>query len=201
MSSKVYSEKIEIRVGGRKTRYINITQKIQEVVTGSGMGTGEVVIHILHTTTGLTDKNKFYKTSALMIQEDEPGLMIDIDRVLNLGAKEAFKHIAQISRGRSRMIEHLREEVVDLALKTILGFLCPKDGYKHDNFKFRTVNIGPEERKNAEAHLKASLFRESIVWTFENGRLNMGQWQSIIFWDFDPFKRGKRSIQVLVMGE
>ena len=80
--------------------------------------------------------------------------------------------------------------------------LFPKDGYyEHDDFEKRTVNMSPNERKNAPAHLMATFFTNSSEVTIvENGELVLGHWQSILLFDFDPKGRGAREIIIQVRG-
>ena len=53
---------------------------------------------------------------------------------------------------------------------------------------------------NGHSHVKASTVGPSLVIPFENKRLLLGQWQQIVFVDFDNRPRA-RNVIVQVMGE
>jgi len=80
--------------------------------------------------------------------------------------------------------------------------LFPKDSYyEHDDFEKRIVNMSPNERKNAAAHLMTTFFANSFeLVIIENGELMLGHWQSILLFDFDPKNRGSREIVIQVKG-
>ena len=50
---------------------------------------------------------------------------------------------------------------------------------------------------NSPAHIKASLVGSSVTIFLENGRLQLGQWQSIFFCEFDGPRRRRCRIKVL----
>lgn len=86
-------------------------------------------------------------------------------------------------------------------LFTWLGKIIPEGYYQHDDFSIRTENIGPNEKKNATAHLKASLFHTSIQLVVSEGQPSLGTWQSILFLDFDSNDRPFRTIIIQVLGK
>jgi secondary thiamine-phosphate synthase enzyme len=47
---------------------------------------------------------------------------------------------------------------------------------------------------NATAHIKASLLGNAVVVPFENGKLQLGTWQRVLFVEFD----GPRTRRVIV---
>lgn len=147
----IYSEELQITDLDSHNR-TNITQKIQEIVGRSQIRIGFVIIQTKHTTTGL------------LVQEDEPGLMEDLNRLLEK--------------------------------------LVPDDEYyEHDDFNKRTVNMGPNERKNARSHLMAFFFDPSLTLIIRERKLELGKWQSIFFFDFDAKGRSFRDVVVQVYGE
>jgi len=87
-------------------------------------------------------------------------------------------------------------------LSRVLGRIAPDDGdYDHDNLKKRTENLGPNERMNAAAHIKSSFLEPSITLIFRDGQLDLGQWQSVLFFDFDPEGRLPRHLIIQVYGK
>lgn len=178
------------------TFYKNITQDVQDAVTRSNFQKGLILIHTLHTTTGLTTSAIAAKTenstAAFMVQEDEPLLMEDLKFAVDSGAEKFLNILPLLLNGERPRI---------LNLLPMMSLLKPLGGYKHDNFDIRIVNMGPNERRNGEAHLKAAMMREFVLWSFSDGRLNLGKWQSILFWDFDPKGRGKRKLNIFIIGK
>ncbi|MDW7989265.1 MAG: secondary thiamine-phosphate synthase enzyme YjbQ [Archaeoglobaceae archaeon] len=75
-------------------------------------------------------------------------------------------------------------------LEDILSFLekiAPYNSYYKHN----------EIDDNADAHLKASLLGNSVVLPFENGKLQLGTWQRILFLEFDGPRTRKVFLKVI----
>ena len=53
---------------------------------------------------------------------------------------------------------------------------------------------------NGYAHLRAALIGPSLTVPFENGRLQLGTWQQVVFLDFDNRPRS-RTLHVQICGE
>lgn len=87
-------------------------------------------------------------------------------------------------------------------LLDFLNRLFPKKSYyRHDDFRIRTVDREPNERKNGWAHLKAELLHDTVKRPFNRSSLNLGTWQSVLFFDFDHHGRKKRKIEIVCIGE
>ncbi len=77
--------------------------------------------------------------------------------------------------------------------------LAPIDiNYAHDFFEIRT-NILPGERSNGHAHIKAFLLGNSQSVPVSNGKMLLGERQSIFFVEFDGAR--KRRVIVQIVGE
>jgi secondary thiamine-phosphate synthase enzyme len=72
-------------------------------------------------------------------------------------------------------------------------------GYAHDDFRRRTVNLTPYERKNGHAHCCASLLRTSEYVAVVGGALDLGRWQRVFLVEFDGGQR--RELSVTLIGE
>jgi secondary thiamine-phosphate synthase enzyme len=80
-------------------------------------------------------------------------------------------------------------------LKALMERLVPeRQGYRHDD-----PRVSDCERGNAHAHLRAALFGRSIAVGVNQGELALGQFQSIIFAEFDGPR--KREISIQIVGE
>lgn len=74
----------------------------------------------------------------------------------------------------------------------MLEKLAPVNGrYHHDD----TWHDG-----NGYAHLRSALLGPSMTIPFENGRMQLGTWQQVVFIDFDNRSR-RRSLHVQIYGE
>ncbi|MEM0465672.1 MAG: secondary thiamine-phosphate synthase enzyme YjbQ [Candidatus Pacearchaeota archaeon] len=75
-------------------------------------------------------------------------------------------------------------------LKDILNNIVPKDfSYYHNRLN---------NDNNGDAHIKATLIRESITLPFKNSKLILGTWQSIVLIDFD-YEIREREIVVTII--
>jgi len=86
--------------------------------------------------------------------------------------------------------------------KEFLEKLAPSNkDYRHD----KTWPASPDERasrgggeKNGQSHLLSALFKPFLSVPIEDGKLPLGQWQQIIFCDFDSRAR-ERTIFVKIV--
>ncbi len=80
-------------------------------------------------------------------------------------------------------------------LKALMERLVPeRQGYRHDD-----PRVSDCERGNAHAHLRAALFGRCIAVGVNQRELALGQFQSIIFAEFDGPR--KREISIQLIGE
>ena len=87
-------------------------------------------------------------------------------------------------------------------LKVLERIVPEGEYYEHDDFTRRTENIGPDERKNGAAHIRASFLQTSLSpLIFQERQLKLGKWQDILLIDFDPEGRPFRNVIVQVYGE
>lgn len=197
---EIYQEVLEIPTGDRDTDCVDITGAVQKIISRSAFAEGIILIHALHTTTGLTKGRD--ATSGFFVQEKESLLLGDFREILDEGAEKFLQALPQIKvvAGRERFLDIFPKGLLGALLGFLIAILRPTGYLKHDDFSIRTENMNPDERKNAMAHLKAAMIRESLLWSFNNGKLNLGKWQSMLFWDFDPKGRKERRLQVVVVG-
>ncbi len=80
-----------------------------------------------------------------------------------------------INENESRLLEDL---------KTFLRQLVPPDAkYLHNDLHLRIVP--PDEPENAHAHIAAILLHNSETIPIVDGKLGLGTWQSILFFELD----------------
>ena len=89
------------------------------------------------------------------------------------------------------LLEDIKNNLEEQASKSI--------SYQHDNFDKRTVNVCENECVNGHSHCKAIRLPSTVTLNLIDGKLQLGQWQSIILAELDSPR--PRKIQVQVIGE
>ncbi len=198
---EIFQKVLELPAGDGAMSCFDITGNVQTAINDAMFSEGIVLVHTLHTTTGLTKSRE--ATSGLLVQEKEPLLLMDFKEILGEGAERFLEVLPQIKAvaGRERFLDIFPKGLLNDLLEFLITVLRPTGYLRHDDFEIRIENMNPGERKNAMAHLKAAMIRESLLWSFSGGKLNLGKWQSMLFWDFDSMGRDKRQIQVIVIGK
>lgn len=160
--------------------YRNVTEEIQVIVHDWGMQDGYIHVFVEHT------------TCTLLLQEDEPCLMQDLFARLDEIAPQSEGLMVRDMIARVNSY-HTADLVRDLRLAY----------YSHDDPTVRTENLeeGTEERKNGHAHVRASLVGQPfLTLRVKEGKLKLGKWQQILFFDFDDLtERRERTISVDMM--
>jgi secondary thiamine-phosphate synthase enzyme len=89
-----------------------------------------------------------------------------------------------------------------LLVDDVLAFLerlAPRGaGYAHDEIH-RRPEVGPDERPNGHAHVKALLLRTAETLNVARGRLQLGRWQRVLLVELDGPR--EREVSLLAMGE
>jgi secondary thiamine-phosphate synthase enzyme len=133
--------------------------------------------------------------------------MLDIldltDKVLKFVEKSGIKNgLVNIQTLHTTAMVILNENE-PLLLKDIQKNLerlaSTEDDYDHDNFDIRTVNMCEDECENGHSHCKAVYLTPNVVVNLIKGRLQLGQWQRILFIELDRSR--SREVQVAIMGE
>ena len=74
-----------------------------------------------------------------------------------------------------------------------------ENGYQHNNFEIRTVNMTADESPNAHAHLQHLLLGTSETVPVIEGEMQFGTYQSVFFIELDHPRN--REVMVQVVGE
>jgi secondary thiamine-phosphate synthase enzyme len=83
-------------------------------------------------------------------------------------------------------------------LKAMFERLVPSAAaYTHDDFTCRTVNLGPDERRNGHAHCRAALLRTSESIPIVDRRLTLGRWQRVFLVEFDGGQKREVSVALV----
>ncbi len=83
-------------------------------------------------------------------------------------------------------------------IQATLQRLVPQmETYLHDDFNIRTENMHEDETKNAHAHLRQLLGGKTSEYIpIGEGSLLLGQWQRVMFIEFDRSREREVMIQV-----
>ena len=89
-----------------------------------------------------------------------------------------------------------------LLLQDLADFLtrmaAPSQGYRHDDFSVRRVNMLPDERPNGHAHCQHLFLNSSETIPIADGMLALGRWQRLFLVELDCPKL--RDVLVCVLG-
>jgi secondary thiamine-phosphate synthase enzyme len=84
-------------------------------------------------------------------------------------------------------------------IKKNLNKLAPNDiYYQHDDFNIRTENMCDDECRNGHSHCKAIQLPTNHCINILNGKMQLGTWQRLLFFELDRART--RKMQILVMG-
>jgi secondary thiamine-phosphate synthase enzyme len=94
-----------------------------------------------------------------------------------------------INEFEPRLLEDIKQWLQRLA--------PPRQGYMHDDIHLR--DCPPDEPQNAHSHLAALLMGSSETVPVVDGRLAIGQWQSVLLFDLDGPRQ--RTVNIQIIGE
>jgi secondary thiamine-phosphate synthase enzyme len=84
-------------------------------------------------------------------------------------------------------------------MKALLERLAPRGArYGHNDRIRRAVELPPGESENGDAHCRALLLGASETLTIVEGKLQLGDWQSLFLVELDGPR--KRSVSLVVLG-
>jgi len=131
---------------GGSTSIIDLTPQLHALIAQANIQQGSITITSQHT------------TAAITINENEPRLLLDLQRFL------------------ARLVP-------------------PEAEYAHNDIEARGM---PDEPRNAHAHIAAMLLGATTTLGITDGRLALGQYQSVLFVELDGPRA--RSIAVQISG-
>lgn len=138
------------------------------------------------------------------LETKEAYQFIDVtDEVVSFAEESGIKNglvNIQIMHTSSALILNENEPLLLQDIKEKLDKIAPiKDDYNHDNFEVRTVNMCEDECANGHSHCKAICLSSTITLNLIDGKVQMGQWQRVMFLELDRARN--RSYQIMVLGE
>lgn len=118
--------------------------------------------------------------------------------VASSGVRDGWVNV-QTRHTTTALIVNENEPLLLDDLRRMLDRIAPRDGdYEHNDFS-RRVDIPPDEPANGHSHCKALFLPATVCLNIADGRLQIGQWQSLFFIELDDSR--ERQISVMVMGQ
>jgi secondary thiamine-phosphate synthase enzyme len=106
----------------------------------------------------------------------------------------------QILHTSAALIVNENEPLLLEDIKKNLENCSPKSKeYQHDDFTIRTVNVCPGECINGHSHCKAIHLLANATLNIIQGKIQLGQYQSIMLLELDRSR--KRKIQLQIIGQ
>jgi secondary thiamine-phosphate synthase enzyme len=131
----------------RPLQFVDLTALVAERVRRSGVFEGTVTVQSRHT------------TAAVVVNENEPLLLEDLEDLLQRWAPEDVR-------------------------------------YRHNDLAAREAPP-PGEKPNGHAHARALLLGASVCLNVAEGRVDLGEWQSVFLVELDGPRKRTLSVQVL----
>ena len=114
--------------------------------------------------------------------------------VAKSGIKNGFVTVTSQHTTTAISINENEERLVE-DVKAFLARLVPSnDRYLHNDIALR--NCPPDEPENAHSHLAAMLLGSSEAIALAEGKLVLGQYQSVMLYELDGPRRRRVSVQV-----
>ncbi|MEZ5289343.1 MAG: secondary thiamine-phosphate synthase enzyme YjbQ [Vicinamibacterales bacterium] len=138
---------------------------------------------------------------SLEVVTDRPTTFVDLTGrleaiVAGTGVRDGILHVQTQHTTTGLLINEAEPLLLEDLTRCFEAWAPRQRVYAHDDFRTRTVNMTPGERRNGWAHCRAALLRTSESIVIGDGRLRLGRWQRVLFAEFDGPRR--RELAVLV---
>lgn len=170
MSYKAVTKKLSLRTE-RRLHFINITDKVEEIITNSDIITGFVVVQTHHT------------TCSVWVNEDEKNL---------IGHEDIKEHDLK------RILDRFAHPEEDYGHNDIKDVRNP-NGKRDTHLCYPDDKGVCHECINGHAHAQAMILPHAITMIVEDGKLVKGDWQQIMICELDHDR--DREFTVLVQGD
>ncbi|HLG24258.1 MAG TPA: secondary thiamine-phosphate synthase enzyme YjbQ [Candidatus Nanoarchaeia archaeon] len=129
----------------------------------------------------------------ILIQTSKSQEQIDITSKINSFVKKSkfengLCNVFVMHSSAAIIINENYDQSICLDLIDALDKIIPKGGFRHDKID-----------GNADAHIKSSILGADKTIPFENGRLKLGQWQSVMLFELDGPR--ERKIAITIIGD
>jgi len=122
----------------------------------------------------------------------------DVEKVLiSSGIEEGYALVYSPHTTCGLLVNEKESGLLNDIDSTMQRLVPEGNGYLHDDFTVRTENMNPGETKNAHAHLRFLMAgRVSEYIPVSEGMLMLGEWQRVMFVEFDRARDREIVIQV-----
>lgn len=122
-------------------------------------------------------------------------LMPDLNKaIVQSGIKNGFVTVTSQHTTTAISINENEERLIEDVKAFLTKLIPPKDRYLHNDIALR--DCPPDEPENAHCHLAAMLLGSSEVIALAEGKLVLGQYQSVMLYELDGPRRRKVSVQI-----
>ena len=146
--------------------------------------------------TVLTGQLKMFSRSLKVVTDSRVELYNVTDRIVDLvknsGVKAGFLVLSTLHTTTAVFINEFQAALME-DVKHFLERLANREqGYLHN-----CEDCSDCERKNAEAHIRALVLGHNVTLPIQEGEINLGQWQSILFAELDGPRERSLTAQVI----
>jgi secondary thiamine-phosphate synthase enzyme len=117
------------------------------------------------------------------------------DCVDESGIRHGFVLVTSQHTTTALAINENEERLVDDVKDFLKRLIPPGDRYKHNDIHLR--DCPPDEPENAHSHLAAMLLGSSESIALVDGKLVLGQYQSVMLYELDGPRERKVSVQIV----
>jgi secondary thiamine-phosphate synthase enzyme len=115
-------------------------------------------------------------------------------RVSESGLRDGFVTVTSQHTTTALLINEFEQRLLEDVMTFLKRLIPRQDRYLHNDIQLR--DCPPDEPENAHAHLAAMLLGSSEVMGLREGRLVLGQYQSVILCELDGPRERRVSVQV-----
>jgi len=114
------------------------------------------------------------------------------DLVQRHGVREGLVIVSSMHTTLGLFVNEWQEALLHDIKEMLNTVIVPNDGYRHDDPKYSDC-----DRRNAHAHLQATLLGHTLTFPITRGRLALGQFQAIIAAELDGPRSREIAIQII----
>ena len=188
-----------------QTKEYDMDTRASEIASGTngvngGNGLGQGLQAFATTNDSLQELNetlKIFSRTLKVVTDSRVKLYNVTDRIKDLvkssGIKAGFLVLSTLHTTTAVFINEFQAALMADVKHFLEGLANSEHGYLHD-----CEDCSDCERKNAEAHIRALVLGHNVTLPIQNGEIPLGQWQSILFAEFDGPR--ERSVTAQVIG-
>ena len=188
-----------------QTKEYDMNTRASEIASGTngvngGDGLSQALQAFATTNDSLQELNgtlKIFSRTLKVVTDSRIELYNVTDRIKDLvkssGIKAGFLVLSTLHTTTAVFINEFQAALMDDVKHFLEALANSEHGYLHD-----CEDCSDCERKNAAAHIRALVLGHNVTLPIQNGEIPLGQWQSILFAEFDGPR--ERSVTAQVIG-